>query len=87
MPGVAASRRHAGVASRLLGAAEEAARASGLSLLHLQTHQGLAAGRLYRRLGWNVLGVVPGYARAPDGRLVANIFFWKALDPGRQARP
>jgi hypothetical protein len=37
------------------------------------------AARLYARLGWTAVGVIPGYALYPDGRLCDTTVFWKAL--------
>jgi hypothetical protein len=38
-----------------------------------------AAARLYRRLGWTEVGVVPGFALYPDGRPCDTTYFWKGL--------
>jgi hypothetical protein len=35
------------------------------------------AERLYERLGWQRVGVVPDYALMPDGELCATTFFYK----------
>jgi RimJ/RimL family protein N-acetyltransferase len=35
------------------------------------------AERLYERLGWQRVGVVPDYALMPDGELCATVFFYK----------
>ena len=37
------------------------------------------AERLYERLGWTRVGVIPGYALYPDGRPCDTTVFWKAL--------
>ena len=60
------SARRQGLAERLLRAAEDAARARGKTLLVLDTASGDAE-RLYERLGWTRVGVVPGFALLPDG--------------------
>ena len=39
----------------------------------------IAAERLYTRLGWTRVGVIPGYALYPDGRPCDTTVFWKAL--------
>ena len=72
------ARRH-GLGARLMTAAEEAARAAGKTLLVLDTVSGSDAERLYVRLGWTRVGVVPDYALWPDGRLCDTTFFYKAL--------
>lgn len=60
-------------------AAEAAALASGKTVLVLDTVTGSDAERLYQRLGWTRVGVVPDYALWPDGRLCATTFFYKRL--------
>ena len=48
--------------------AEKEARAEGKTLLVLDTVTGSSAERLYERLGWTRVGVIPGYALYPDRR-------------------
>jgi ribosomal protein S18 acetylase RimI-like enzyme len=71
--------RKRGIASRLMEAAEVEARAEGKTLLVLDTVTGDAAERLYERLGWTKVGVIPGYALYPDGRPCATTVFWKEI--------
>lgn len=71
--------RRRGVAERLMDAAEEEARAAGKTLLVLDTVTGDAAERLYTRLGWSRVGVIPNYALYPDGRPCATTVFYKEL--------
>jgi hypothetical protein len=53
----------------------------GLSLLVLDT-AGVAADRLYRRLGWIEVGRIPDYALDVSGRPEATTIFFKRLqDP------
>ncbi len=73
------SARRRGVGADLLGAAEAAARRAGRTLLVLDTFTGSDAERLYRRLGWSEVGVIPDYALTADGRLGATTIFYKAL--------
>lgn len=73
------SARRQGLGERLMRAAEDAARAAGKTLLVLDTVTGSTAERLYQRLGWTPLGVVPGYALWPDGRPCDATFFYKVL--------
>lgn len=75
------SARRQGVGSLLMRAAEEAARAAGRTLLVLDTVTGGDAERLYERLDWQRVGVVPGYALMPDGRPCDTTIFYKSL-PG-----
>jgi GNAT superfamily N-acetyltransferase len=73
------SARGRGLGGRLMRAAEEVARAAGKTLLVLDTVTGSDAERLYGRLGWTRVGVVPGYALMPDGRLSDATIFYKPL--------
>jgi GNAT superfamily N-acetyltransferase len=71
--------RHAGVGEALMRAAEEAARAAGRTLLVLDTVTGGPAERLYTRLGWHRLGVIPDYALWPTGGFCDTTYFYKRL--------
>ena len=73
------SARRRGVARLLMEHAEVEARAEGKTLLVLDTVTGDAAERLYERLGWTRVGVIPNYALYPDGRPCDTTVFWKAL--------
>ena len=73
------SVRGHGVARRLMEAAESEARAAGRTLLVLDAVTGGDAARLYDRLGWTTVGVIPNYALYPDGRPCDTTVFWKAL--------
>ncbi len=73
------SARRRGVAQRLMERVEVEARAEGKTLLVLDTVTGDAAERLYQGLGWTTVGVIPGYALYPDGRLCDTTVFFKAL--------
>jgi GNAT superfamily N-acetyltransferase len=73
------SARRQGIAQRLMERAEAEALAEGKTLLLLDTASDVAE-RLYERLGWIRLGVVPDFALLPDGRPCDTTFFWKRLD-------
>jgi GNAT superfamily N-acetyltransferase len=73
------SHRRRGLASALMTAAEDRARADGRWLLVLDTVEGSAAEGLYRSLGWHVTGVVPNFAMNPAGEPQPATFFWKDL--------
>jgi ribosomal protein S18 acetylase RimI-like enzyme len=73
------SARKRGIAQHLMEQAESEARAAGKTLLVLDTVTGDNAERLYARLGWTRVGVIPGYALYPDGRPCDTTVFWKAL--------
>lgn len=71
--------RRRGVAEALMAAAEAAAIGMGRTVLVLDTVTGGDAERLYERLGWSRVGVIPDFALMPDGALCATTFFHKAL--------
>jgi len=73
------SARRRGIAQLLMEHAEAQARTGGRTLLVLDTVTGDAAERLYTRLGWNRVGVIPGYALYPDGRPCDTTVFWKSI--------
>jgi GNAT superfamily N-acetyltransferase len=74
------SARRQGLGARLMGVAEEAALDAGRTVLVLDTVTGSDAERLYERMGWRKVGVVPDYALWPDGRLCDTTFFYKRLE-------
>jgi ribosomal protein S18 acetylase RimI-like enzyme len=76
---VARSARGQGVGSRLIQHAEEASRAAGKTLLVLDTATGDPGERLYIRLGWTRVGIIPKYALYPDGSWCDTTIFWKWL--------
>ena len=73
------SARGRGVAQLLMEQAEAEARVEGRTLLVLDTVTGGDGERLYARLGWTRVGVIPRYALFPDGRPCDTTVFWKAL--------
>jgi GNAT superfamily N-acetyltransferase len=73
------SARKRGIAQLLMESAEAEARAEGKTLLVLDAVTDGDAARLYERLGWTTVGVIPGYALYPDGRPCDTTVFWKAL--------
>ena len=78
------SARRRGIARQLMERAEAEARVEGKTLLVLDTVTGDPAERLYEEMGWNRVGVVPGFALYPDGRPCATTYFWKAVrEPSR----
>src|SRR6266851_1949463 len=58
--------RRLGIGAALMRAAEDEARAAGKSLLVLDTASDDAE-RLYARLGWTLVGIIPGFALLPQG--------------------
>jgi GNAT superfamily N-acetyltransferase len=73
------SARRRGLARLLMEHAEREARAEGKTLLVLDTVTGEDAERLYTRLGWTRVGVIPNYALYPDGSPCDTTVFWKAV--------
>ena len=71
-------RRH-GLGAALMHGAVDLARACGKKLLVLDTATGSDAERLYARLGWQRVGVIPDYAHWPAGGLCGTTIFYKAL--------
>jgi GNAT superfamily N-acetyltransferase len=82
---VSRSARLQGVGTRLMEHVEEAARLAGKTLLVLDTVTGGSAERMYTRLGWNKIGVIPRYALFPDGTWCDTTVFWKEIAPGTWA--
>ena len=70
--------RGQGIAGQLMGEAEEAARLTGKTLLTLDTASADAE-KVYTRMGWTRVGIIPNYALLPDGTPCATTIFWKSL--------
>jgi GNAT superfamily N-acetyltransferase len=70
--------RGRGLARALMTAAEAEAKARGRTLLTMDTASGTAE-RLYLDLGYVRVGVIPGYARLPDGPLCDTTVFYKQI--------
>jgi GNAT superfamily N-acetyltransferase len=73
------SQRRRGIGQALMHAIEQAARERSRSLLVLDTRQGDNAERLYRRLGYHEVGVIPAYALSATGTLDGTVIFYKEL--------
>jgi GNAT superfamily N-acetyltransferase len=71
--------RRRGIGAALIRAAEDAARQSGKSLLVLDTASGDAE-RLYQKMGWILVGSIPGYALWPEGGLCATSLYYRNLE-------
>ena len=74
--------RRRGLGAALMQAAEAAARECGKTLLVLDTASADAE-RLYERMGWERVGVIPGYALLPQGGLCGTTVYYRNLAPGR----
>lgn len=71
--------RRQGLGEALMRAAETLARDCGKTLLVLDTVTGDSGERLYQRVGWQRVGVIPGYALLPQGGLVGTTVFYRQL--------
>src|SRR5438309_1195203 len=74
--------RRQGLGAALMRAAEATARECGKTLLVLDTASADAE-RLYERMGWERVGVIPGYALLPQGGLCGTTLFYRNLGPAR----
>ena len=70
--------RRQGLGAALLQAAEATARECGKTLLVLDTASDDAE-RLYERVGWERVGVIPGYALLPQGGLCSTTVYYRNL--------
>ena len=70
--------RRQGLGEALMRAAEATARECGKTLLVLDTASGEAE-RLYERLGWERVGVIPAYALLPHGGLCGTTVYYRNL--------
>ena len=84
--------RRRGLGAALTRAAEATARACGKTLIVLDTASADAE-RVYERLGWMRVGVIPGYALLPGGGPCDTTVFYRELGgstgprlPGHQSR-
>ncbi|MCI0569445.1 MAG: GNAT family N-acetyltransferase [Myxococcaceae bacterium] len=71
--------RRQGLGAALMRAAEATALECGKTLLILDAVTGGDAERLYERLGWVRVGVIPGYALMPRGGLCSTTVFYRNL--------
>jgi 2'-5' RNA ligase/GNAT superfamily N-acetyltransferase len=76
---VNATDRRRGVATRLMAAAESHARSMGYRLLMLDCATGGPVEQLYRGLGYEAVGTVPGFGVGPDGQPQDATFMYLAL--------
>ena len=71
--------RRQGLGAALMRAAEATARECGKTLLVLDAVTGGEAARLYERLGWQRVGVIPGYALLPQGGFCDTTVYYRNL--------
>ncbi|MEZ4702580.1 MAG: GNAT family N-acetyltransferase [Rhodothermales bacterium] len=73
------SQRRAGIGRCLMAALERAALDRGYSLLVLNTRAGDPPEALYRSIGYEPIGRVPGFALNPDGTPNDTMLLYKRL--------
>ena len=74
--------RRSGIGRRLMVELERIAREERRTLLTLDTREEIGGEPLYRSLGYQVVGVIPRYARAPDSeRLDGTVVMFKEIAP------
>jgi acetyltransferase len=73
------SHRGRGIARRLMDELETFARSQGRSLLVLDTLAGSDAETVYRKMGWQRAGQIPGYAADPWGKLFPTVYYYKEI--------
>jgi GNAT superfamily N-acetyltransferase len=71
--------RRQGLGAALMRAAEATALECGKTLLVLDAVTGGDAERLYQNLGWQRVGVIPGYALMPLGERCDTTVFYRQL--------
>ena len=72
--------RRRGLGAELMAAVEREAAGAGFRLLVLDSKRGDAGERLYRRLGWTVVGTIPRFALDTDGATPHDtVVFYKEL--------
>lgn len=71
--------RRAGIGRALMQRVEAEAQRHGRRLLVLDTLAGHAGEGLYRGMGWQEAGAIPGFALDEHGVEHATIFFWKRV--------
>jgi len=73
------SARRGSVARELMNGLERCAHQQGKTLLVLDTATGSGAELFYHNCGWQKVGVIPDYAKMPDGTLTGTTLFYKTL--------
>lgn len=76
---VLSKHRKSGIGRALMDAVEHFASIAGKTLLVLDTATGSEAEHLYSKLGWQPVGMIPNYAKWPDGQMTSTTFFYKQI--------
>lgn len=72
--------RGAGLGRRLMEAVEQAGRDAGFTLITLDARAGGTADKLYAKIGWSRVGIIPRYAVDADGKgLHDTVIYYKEL--------
>ena len=71
--------RRRGLGAALMQAAEQVAAECGRTLLVLDTATGSDAERLYARLGWQRVGVIPDYSLMPQEGMCDTTYFYRRI--------
>ena len=71
--------RRQGLGTALMRAAERVAVECGKTLLVLDTATDSDADRLYAHLGWQPVGVIPGYSLMPYGGMTGTRYYYRDL--------
>ena len=71
--------RRQGLGAALMQAAEQVAAECGRTLLVLDTATGSDAERLYARLGWQRVGVIPDYSLMPHEGMCDTTYFYRRI--------
>ncbi|MEP6727043.1 MAG: GNAT family N-acetyltransferase [Bacteroidota bacterium] len=69
--------RRKGVASTLIQLAEKLASKNGSKILTLETAVGNHAASLYKKSGFKIQSIEPGFASLPDGSITDTVIYWK----------
>lgn len=76
----AVSHRGKGIARMLLREAEDIAKEKGRTLINLDTAEEEGAAGFYEKLGYQRVGIIPGYALKPYGGFTGTIIYYKRLN-------
>jgi GNAT superfamily N-acetyltransferase len=77
--------RRQGLGAALVRAAESAAREHGKTLLVLDAVTDGDAARLYERMGWMRVGIIPRYALMPGGEPCDTTVYYRDLKPEKDS--
>ncbi len=80
---VATRFQRRGIGRAMIDAVHRAALVRGRSLILLSARQGDRAERLYRSLGYQQVGVIPGYSLGPEGETYDNVMMYLRLSARR----